>query len=81
MILVNMHEAKTRLSELVKAAEGGETIVLCRNGVEVAEIRPRAKSRSNLRNLKPDPALLVKFSGAFDPTELASEDEWPEQFR
>ena len=37
-----MHEAKTRLSELVKAVETtGELVVLCRDGVEVAEIRRR----------------------------------------
>ena len=34
-----MHEAKTRLSEIVKAVEErNETVVLCRDGHEVAEI-------------------------------------------
>ena len=28
---VNMHEAKTRLSELVAAAEGGEEVIIARN--------------------------------------------------
>ena len=32
MITVNMHEAKTRLSELVDAAEHGEVVILCRRG-------------------------------------------------
>ncbi|PYV04352.1 MAG: antitoxin, partial [Acidobacteria bacterium] len=33
MITVNMHEAKTRLSELVKAVEErNEIVVLCRDG-------------------------------------------------
>ena len=41
MITVNMHEAKTRLSELVKAVEErNEIVVLCRDGREVA-IAPR----------------------------------------
>ena len=41
MIIVNMHEAKTRLSELVKKVEeGNEVVVVCRDGQEVAEIRP-----------------------------------------
>jgi antitoxin (DNA-binding transcriptional repressor) of toxin-antitoxin stability system len=40
MITVSMHDAKTRLSELVKAVEErNETVVLCRDGREVAEIR------------------------------------------
>jgi prevent-host-death family protein len=29
---VNMHEAKTRLSELVAAAESGEEVLIARNG-------------------------------------------------
>ncbi len=43
---VNMHEAKTRLSELVAAAERGEEIVISRNGdpavrlVPVREVSP-----------------------------------------
>jgi prevent-host-death family protein len=35
---VNMHEAKTRLSELVAAAERGEEIVIARNGRPAARI-------------------------------------------
>jgi prevent-host-death family protein len=43
---VNMHEAKTRLSELVAAAESGEEVLIARNGrpavrlVTVAEEHP-----------------------------------------
>src|SRR6266536_2917948 len=54
MITVNMHEAKTRLSELVKAVEErNEVVVLCRDGREVAEIRRRARRRQ-ARTLAPD---------------------------
>jgi prevent-host-death family protein len=35
---VNMHEAKTRLSELVAAAERGEDVVIARNGVPAARL-------------------------------------------
>jgi prevent-host-death family protein len=35
---LNMHEAKTRLSELVAAAERGEEIVIARNGRPAARI-------------------------------------------
>ena len=38
MIVVNMHEAKTRLSELVRLVEAGEKVVLARNGTPVAEL-------------------------------------------
>ena len=37
---IGIFEAKSRLSELVAAAESGETIVLTRNGRAVAELRP-----------------------------------------
>ena len=35
---VNMHEAKSSLSELVAAAEGGEEVVIARNGVPAARL-------------------------------------------
>jgi prevent-host-death family protein len=41
MVVVNMHEAKSRLSELVRLVEAGEKVVLARNGTPVAElVRP-----------------------------------------
>jgi len=36
---VNMHEAKTKLSELVRKAEQGEEILIARNGIPAAKIR------------------------------------------
>jgi antitoxin (DNA-binding transcriptional repressor) of toxin-antitoxin stability system len=38
MVTVNMHEAKTRLSQLVELVEGGERVVIARGGVPVAEL-------------------------------------------
>jgi prevent-host-death family protein len=35
---VNMHEAKTRLSELVAAAERGEDVVIARGGAPAARL-------------------------------------------
>lgn len=35
---VNMHEAKTNLSELVAAAERGEDVVIARNGTPAARL-------------------------------------------
>ena len=45
MIRLNMHEAKTHLSRYVAQLQEGETILLCRRNVPVAEIRalPRAR--------------------------------------
>jgi YD repeat-containing protein len=81
VITVNMHEAKTRLSELVKAVEErNETVVLCRAGREVAEIRRRTKRRA-VRNLTPDPRFRVESAPGYRPTEPLSEEEWPETSR
>ena len=48
MKLVNMHEAKTNLSQLVEEAERGEEIVLARAGTPVARIvaLPRHRRRT-----------------------------------
>ena len=51
MITVNMHDAKTRLSELVRAVEErNETVVLCRDGKDVAEIRRRVERSGAARS-------------------------------
>ncbi len=83
MISINMHEAKSRLSALVKAVEeDGETVILCRNGKQVAEItRPRPPEEKPIRRLTHDPALQATFAPGYDPTEPASEEEWPEENR
>lgn len=81
MITVNMHEAKTRLSELVKAVEErNETVVLCRNGREVAEIRRRV-TRRQVRNLAPDARFQVELAPGYDPREPLGDEEWPGDLR
>ena len=36
--VVNTHEAKSRLSELIRMAENGDDVILARNGKAVAKI-------------------------------------------
>lgn len=80
-----MHEAKTRLSELVKAVEDcGETVILQRHGKPVAEIHPRgslAGCESVERDLTPDPALAPLLALGYDPAEPLADDEWPADLR
>ncbi|MCL5966764.1 MAG: type II toxin-antitoxin system Phd/YefM family antitoxin [Deltaproteobacteria bacterium] len=40
MIRINIYEAKTRLSSYLERLRAGETILLCKRNVPVAEIRP-----------------------------------------
>jgi antitoxin (DNA-binding transcriptional repressor) of toxin-antitoxin stability system len=77
MIRVNMHEAKTRLSELVKAVEErGETVILQRHGRAVASrvafgrgfgrgefLRGRA-ARRRLQQTRPREALRAAMGAA-----------------
>ena len=38
--LVNTHEAKSRLSDLIRRAEAGDEVILARNGRPVAKLIP-----------------------------------------
>jgi prevent-host-death family protein len=46
MAQFGMHEAKTRLSQLVERAEAGEEIVIARNGTPVVRLVPVAQGSS-----------------------------------
>ena len=49
MIKINTAEAKARLSHYLERVEGGETVVVCRRNVPIAEIRPLPKLPSTQR--------------------------------
>lgn len=49
MIRLNIHEAKTHLSRYLPRLEAGETIVLCKRNVPIAEIRPLTPRRREPR--------------------------------
>jgi hypothetical protein len=57
-------------------ARRDEVVVLCRNGVEVAEIRRRV-ARRKVRDLRPDPKFRVEFAAGYQPSEPLPDDEWP----
>ena len=46
---VNIHEAKTTLSQLVEAAEAGEKVVLARAGKPVVELVRLRKRRGGIK--------------------------------
>jgi len=49
MIRLNIHEAKTHLSRYLARLQKGETIILCRRNVPIAEIRPLPPKRTRKR--------------------------------
>ena len=79
MIAVNTHEAKTRLSALLAVVEEqGETVLICRNGKAIAELRSVTTSQRS--RLTPDPTLAVQFVD-YDPLAPMGEEEWPREAR
>jgi prevent-host-death family protein len=49
MIKVNIHDAKTHLSEYLDRLAKGEIIILCKRNTPVAEIRPLPQARRTKR--------------------------------
>ena len=60
---VNLAEAKQNLSRYIERVERGETIIICKRNMPVAEIRPLAAERK-----KPRPIGLGKGTITIHPT-------------
>ena len=70
MISVNMHEAKSRLSQLVLAALEGQEVILCNKGEPKVRLVPLKATPTIRRDLiAPDPSLGVTLAPGYDPTE------------
>lgn len=72
--IVNMHEAKTKLSELVADVEAGEEIVLARAGKPVARLMPlrKAEPRRRLGQWKGKVRMSKDFDAPLSDEELAA---------
>lgn len=51
MIKLNVHEAKTHLSRYLARLARGESILLCKRNVPIAEIRPLSQPRKHKRSI------------------------------
>ena len=49
MIRLNIHEVKTHLSRYLAKLARGETILLCKRNIPIAEIRPLPRRRKGKR--------------------------------
>jgi len=78
MVMVNTHEAKTQLSSLLARVEDqGETILICRNGKPVAELRPLPAFPDPLQT---HPEISqIRFHE--DPMAPLDPEDWPEDAR
>ena len=78
MIVVNTHEAKTKLSQLLACVEDKhEKVRICRHGKAIADIVPITNAMNHLAQHKEIMGVKIFY----DPTTLLSDDEWPEQYR
>ena len=49
MIKLNINEIKTQFSKYIEMVEAGDTVIVCKRNVPVAEIRPVEKEKKKLR--------------------------------
>jgi antitoxin (DNA-binding transcriptional repressor) of toxin-antitoxin stability system len=82
MTTVNVQEAAASFPKLLAAVEAtGETVLICREGKPVAELKATV-SASKVDRLKPHPDLKPLWVAPdFDPAAPATDDEWPEEYR
>jgi len=67
MIRLNIHEAKTHLSRYLKKLAHGETLLLCKRNVPIAEIRPIPEARKTKRPIGLSKGKLHIPSSFFKP--------------
>ena len=80
MLTVNIHEAKTKLSFLLAKVESqNESVLICRNGKPVAELRKTAPIAHTGKLPPPNLAMAVNIHG--DLTAPLGQDELPEDFQ
>jgi prevent-host-death family protein len=74
---INIHAAKTRLSQLIARAERGERIIIARDGKPVAQLGPAPKAKR--LGLPPDEPLLNLGDFAVDGDDGVSSNEQIDQ--
>jgi antitoxin (DNA-binding transcriptional repressor) of toxin-antitoxin stability system len=67
MIMVNIHEAKAKLSEYLEAVERGEQVVICRRNRPVAELRASPTGRRTPRPIGLDQGRFTVPASFFEP--------------
>ena len=77
MIMVNIADAKSKLSEYIEAVGKGETVVICRHNRPVAELRAIAPARVGPRDLTPMfPGATFLTDAFFEPMSEEELQQW-----
>ena len=75
MVTVNVHEAKTHLSRLIKQVEAGEEVIIARNGkpvVKLVRVNSRSKGKPRFGSMKGLIDIDERFFEPLPPEELAA---------
>jgi prevent-host-death family protein len=75
-MLVNIADAKARLSELIDAAARGDRVTICNRNEPVAELRPVDPVRTTPRDLSPSFPDWTIDPAFFDPLRGADLEVW-----
>lgn len=67
MMRLNIHQAKTHLSHYMNKVEAGETFLICRRNVPIAEVRPLPKQRKSKRPMGLGKGTAIVPPEFFDP--------------
>ena len=76
MIHLNLAEAKSHLSEYLDRVQAGETLVICRRNVPIAELRPIAAPTKHPRIFGQDVGHLTIHASFFEPLPDDELDLW-----
>jgi len=76
MIMVNVHEAKARLSEYLDAAERGERVVICRRNRPIAELHRSTPTHPGPRPIGLDQGRFEIPDTFFDPLPDETLEAW-----
>jgi prevent-host-death family protein len=75
---VNVHEAKTRLSQLLELVEEGETVVIARHGQPVAELVPVRQSSGFPFGIAREAPLVPAGNDWWQPMTDQEAEDWIE---
>jgi prevent-host-death family protein len=73
---VNVHEAKTRLSQLLELVEEGETVVIARHGQPVAELVPARQKTGFPFGIARQAPLVPEGDDWWRPMTDAEAEDW-----
>jgi prevent-host-death family protein len=73
---VNVHQAKSQLSRLLELVEGGETVIIARNGHPVAELIPARRKPGFPFGIAREEPLVAAGDDWWQPMQDEEAEDW-----